>query len=176
MQNVEESARTAERTRFIGGDECALETEEQPFQPNMCGARTRSGTPCDRAPEPGRRRCRNHGGAPSTGAPRGNTNARRHGRYSAKTREIQALGRLQNRIADLARAQLAILKALACGDDHRFEIAEKPVAQCMRRLVAAALALDRVLAARGDDEGRRKLIEGALRLAATTTAIKRAHV
>src|SRR5271156_1771925 len=117
-----------------------------PTAPQSPAARTRSGAPCDRNPEPGRRRCRNHGGAPSTGAPRGNTNARRHGRYSAKTREIQALGRLQNRVADLARAQLAILKALACGDDHRFEIAEKRVAQCVQRLRQAALALDRVIA------------------------------
>ena len=31
--------------------------------PTYCGARTQSGSVCDRAPEPGRRRCRIHGGA-----------------------------------------------------------------------------------------------------------------
>jgi hypothetical protein len=126
------------------GDKCAPETEEQPSQ-LYCGARTRSGAPCDRGPEPGRRRCRVHGGAPGTGAPRGNKNARRHGRYSAQSREIQALGRLQNRTADLLKAQLAALEALACEDDRRVEIAEGRVSLCMRRLVATALALDHVL-------------------------------
>jgi hypothetical protein len=44
-----------------------------------------------------------------------------------------------------AKAQLAVLGALACGDDRRVEIAEKRVAQCMERLRCAALGLDRVL-------------------------------
>ena len=147
------------------------ETREQPTEPSTCGARTRSGDPRDRAAEPGRRRCRLHGGAPGSGAPRGNANARRHGRYSAQSREIRALGRLQNRVADHARAQLAGLNALAYNDDRRIEIAEKPVAQCMQRLVKAALVLDRVPAEHGDDEDRRRLVEGALRLAGATTAI-----
>ena len=67
-------------------------------------------------------------------------------------------------MADLARAQLAGLNALAHGDDCRIEIAEKRVAQCMQRLLKAALAADHVLAERWDEEGRRKLVEGALRL------------
>jgi hypothetical protein len=48
-----------------------------------CGARTRSGSPC-RSPAMTNGRCRMHGG-PSTGAPKGNKNAFRHGRYSAAT-------------------------------------------------------------------------------------------
>ena len=84
-----------------------FETEQQPSTSLTCGARTRSGAPCDRAPEPGRRRCRLHGGAPGTGAPRGNRNAHRHGRYSVGTREIRALGRVLNRVAELATAQMA---------------------------------------------------------------------
>jgi hypothetical protein len=38
-----------------------------------CGAKTRAGTPCQRSPMPGRRRCRLHGGL-SPGAPRGPRN------------------------------------------------------------------------------------------------------
>jgi glucans biosynthesis protein len=43
----------------------------------LCGARTRSGTPCRRAPIQGRNRCRLHGGL-SPGAPTGEKN----GNYS----------------------------------------------------------------------------------------------
>lgn len=46
-----------------------------------CGARTRSGAPCKRAPMEGKTRCKLHGGA-STGAPKGNSNAVKHGFYS----------------------------------------------------------------------------------------------
>lgn len=45
-----------------------------------CGAKTRSGQPC-KAPAMPNGRCRRHGGA-STGAPKGNQNARKHGIYS----------------------------------------------------------------------------------------------
>ena len=60
-----------------------------------CGARTRRGTPC-RSPAMANGRCRMHGGK-SSGAPRGNSNALKHGRYSAKAiaarRELAALVR-----------------------------------------------------------------------------------
>jgi hypothetical protein len=53
----------------------------------LCGANTRFG-PCQEACEPGRRRCRLHGGAPGSGAPHG----ARNGRYvSGKhTKEAKA--------------------------------------------------------------------------------------
>jgi len=58
-----------------------------------CGARTRSGKPCQ-SPAMKNGRCRMHGG-PSTGAPKGNRNAWKHGRYSAEAiarrREVSAL-------------------------------------------------------------------------------------
>jgi hypothetical protein len=47
-----------------------------------CGARTRSGKPCQ-SPAKANGRCRMHGG-PSPGAPRGNRNAFKHGRYTAE--------------------------------------------------------------------------------------------
>ena len=48
-----------------------------------CGARTRGGRPCRSHPIRRRQRCRLHGGAPGTGAPRGNGNAIKHGRTTA---------------------------------------------------------------------------------------------
>jgi uncharacterized protein YjcR len=50
-------------------------------QSARCGAKTRRGTPCQ-APAMPNGRCRMHGGT-SPGAPRGNRNAWKHGRYSA---------------------------------------------------------------------------------------------
>jgi len=47
-----------------------------------CGARTRNGTPCRAPVVKGKRRCRMHGGAAGSGAPTGNKNALKHGRYT----------------------------------------------------------------------------------------------
>jgi hypothetical protein len=47
-----------------------------------CGARTRSGKPCQ-SPAMANGRCRMHGG-PSPGAPKGNQHAYKHGRYTAE--------------------------------------------------------------------------------------------
>jgi uncharacterized protein YjcR len=49
----------------------------------LCGAKTRSGGTCKRAPLQGKTRCKLHGGASPGGAP-GNSNARKHGIYSKK--------------------------------------------------------------------------------------------
>lgn len=58
-----------------------------------CGAKTRSGKPCQAAAMPNGR-CRMHGG-PSPGPPKGSQNALKHGYYTAKAiarrREIAAL-------------------------------------------------------------------------------------
>jgi hypothetical protein len=58
------------------------------------------------------------------------------------------------------------MELIAQGDAHRTEAAEERVAHCMERLVTAAL--DRVLVGRGDEDGRRRLIESARRLASAT--------
>jgi uncharacterized protein YjcR len=47
-----------------------------------CGAKTRSGKPCRSPAVQGKKRCRMHGGAPGSGAPRGNKNAKKHGLYT----------------------------------------------------------------------------------------------
>lgn len=61
-----------------------------------CGARTRRGGECRGPAVRGGARCRMHGGA-NSGAPMGNTNAMRHGEYSAavinEKRELDALAR-----------------------------------------------------------------------------------
>jgi uncharacterized protein YjcR len=60
-----------------------------------CGARTRSGGACRSPAVSGKRRCRMHGGAQGSGAPKANQNARKHGRFTrdaiAERRQIQAL-------------------------------------------------------------------------------------
>jgi hypothetical protein len=54
-----------------------------------CGAKTRSGKPCMSPAVGGRRRCRMHGGAPGSGAPRGNKNALKHGHYTREAMEAR---------------------------------------------------------------------------------------
>jgi len=60
-----------------------------------CGATTRDGVPCQAPSVRGKRRCRMHGGARRTGAPRGNRNACKHGLFSqegiAERKQIRAL-------------------------------------------------------------------------------------
>ena len=68
-----------------------------------CGARTRSGEPCRSPAVDGKKRCRMHGGAPGSGAPRGNKNAVKHGLY---TREAIAQRR---QLAELVRQSRKLL-------------------------------------------------------------------
>lgn len=80
---------------------------------HICGAKTRSGAPCQRPALAGKKRCRMHGGA-SPGAPKGNKNSLKHGIYSRVIREedreiydsvATALGSLDHEIA-IVRMQL----------------------------------------------------------------------
>jgi hypothetical protein len=60
-----------------------------------CGAKTRSGGACRSPTVYGKERCRMHGGAPGSGAPRSNQNARKHGLFTwdavAERRQIRVL-------------------------------------------------------------------------------------
>ena len=60
-----------------------------------CGARTRSGSACRSPAVHGRKRCRMHGGAPGSGAPKANQNALKHGLFGreaiAERKQIQVL-------------------------------------------------------------------------------------
>ena len=53
----------------------------QLFAAPRCGAKTRRGTACQSPAVYGKQRCRMHGGAVGSGAPKGNTNALKHGAY-----------------------------------------------------------------------------------------------
>jgi len=68
-----------------------------------CGARTRSGKPCSSPAVSGKKRCRMHGGAFGSGAPRGNKNAVKHGLY---TREAIAQRR---RLRELLKQSRTLL-------------------------------------------------------------------
>ena len=72
-----------------------------------CGARTRSGSPCQ-SPAMPNDRCRLHGGK-SPGAPKGNRNALKHGRYTAEAlarrREIGLLVRAIKGLASRGDAE-----------------------------------------------------------------------
>jgi hypothetical protein len=69
-----------------------------------CGAKTRSGAPCRSPAVQSKKRCRMHGGAPGSGAPRGNKNALKNGAY---TREAIAK---RQRIQELVRQSLFLIK------------------------------------------------------------------
>jgi len=60
-----------------------------------CGAKIRSGSACRAPAVHGRKRCRMHGGAPGSGPPRGNCNARKHGLFTrdaiAERKQVQEL-------------------------------------------------------------------------------------
>ena len=68
-----------------------------------CGARTRKGSACQAPAVAGRRRCRMHGGAKGAGAPKGNINALKHGRY---TKAAIADRRGVQRLIEIARRHL----------------------------------------------------------------------
>lgn len=71
-----------------------------------CGAKTRHGTPCQAPSVSGKKRCRMHGGAAGSGAPKGNKNAWKHGDYSATTKAEK------KRIQDITRRAMDFLKQL----------------------------------------------------------------
>jgi hypothetical protein len=71
-----------------------------------CGARTRAGGSCRAPAMRAKRRCRKHGGAPGSGAPKGNRNARRHGLF---TRDAIAE---RNRAQDLLGAVRKLLQEM----------------------------------------------------------------
>ena len=59
-------------------------------QAARCGAKTRKGTPCQAPAVAGKKRCRMHGGAAGSGAPKGNKNALKHGLCTAEEKAFNA--------------------------------------------------------------------------------------
>jgi len=54
-----------------------------------CGAKTRSGGACRSPAVAGKKRCRMHGGAPGSGAPKNNQNALKHGLHTKEAVEAR---------------------------------------------------------------------------------------
>lgn len=76
----------------------------------ICGAKTRTGSPCSNRPIAGKKRCRLHGGL-SPGAPKANKNSLKHGMYSRiftdeQLDEAQAMQGDVSRELAIARIQL----------------------------------------------------------------------
>ena len=63
-----------------------------------CGAKTRAGGSCRSPAVRGKKRCRMHGGARESGAPKGNRNALRHGLFTAEA--IAERKRIQDLLVD----------------------------------------------------------------------------
>jgi hypothetical protein len=77
-------------------------------QAPRCLARTRRGTPCQSPAVAGKARCRMHGGAAGSGAPKGKRNGKyRHGRFTKEA--IEERRRLASLIRD-SRDLLARLR------------------------------------------------------------------
>jgi uncharacterized protein YjcR len=72
-----------------------------------CGAKTRAGTACQAPAVAGKARCRMHGGAKGSGAPKGNQNAFKHGMY---TRDTIAMRKEVNALIRQARETLSEIK------------------------------------------------------------------
>jgi len=71
-----------------------------------CGALTRSGKPCKAPVVRGKKRCRMHGGAAGSGAPLGNKNALKHGRYTSEAFEER------QQLRNLLRQARALIKTI----------------------------------------------------------------
>lgn len=71
-----------------------------------CLAKTRRGTLCQTSPVKGKKRCRMHGGAKGIGAPKGSTNALKHGFYSKENIQKRA------EVSQLIKQSKAMMKEL----------------------------------------------------------------
>ena len=70
-----------------------------------CGAKNRRGSPCWRPAGP-KGRCHYHGGAPGSGAPRGNQNALKQGYYTREAIEER------RRVRELIRQTRSLLRQM----------------------------------------------------------------
>ena len=81
-----------------------------------CGAATRRGLACRAPAMCGKLRCRMHGGAPGSGAPWGNRNARKHGAFT------QVRNTERRAIRDLLDDAGKLLKELDSGSYSQSDI------------------------------------------------------
>jgi hypothetical protein len=71
-----------------------------------CGATTRAGNPCMSPAVGGKNRCRMHGGATGSGAPRGNRNALKHGSCTRAAMDER------RRMQDLVQRSLRLVREI----------------------------------------------------------------
>ena len=74
-----------------------------------CGAKTRTGKPCAAPAVAGKKRCRMHGGAHGSGAPKNNKNAFKHGYYTKEERQMRKV--MREYLRDTAKMFAARRKA-----------------------------------------------------------------
>lgn len=107
-----------------------------------------------------------HGGAAGSGAQPGNRNRWRHGRFSRDTVEGRALMRLSAALSALVDAKVAVIAAVARGDDQeQFERLMAAIEAKRDAALAAGARYQRFLA-RAGREGEAEAL--AADLAATT--------
>jgi hypothetical protein len=100
---------------------------ENPMQPEIlakaprCGAKTRSGYPCQSPAVRGRKRCRMHGGT-NQGAPKGNKNAWKHGNRSAEAEEQLKAITASNRDLRLVKKLNQGSRLTTSEHDHLFNL------------------------------------------------------
>ncbi len=75
-------------------------------QSPRCGAKTREGGKCQAPAVSGKTRCRMHGGAKGSGAPKGNRNALKHGLYTREALEDRRI------LGELVRASRKTLREI----------------------------------------------------------------
>jgi uncharacterized protein YjcR len=84
-------------------------THERNTEPMLsslrCGAKARSGHPCRSPAVQGKKRCRMHGGAKGSGAPKGNQNALKDGAYTREQiEEFREVGRMIREFEETLRS------------------------------------------------------------------------
>jgi hypothetical protein len=96
-----------------------------------CGAKTRTGRSCKSPSVHGKKRCRMHGGAMGSGAPRGNKNALKHGRYT-RAWPLYSRGYCGTRAhsrTGAASAKAAATDRVTCIADHQAAIGSPAIRQ-----------------------------------------------
>jgi hypothetical protein len=99
--SIQEARPSLEPSTIPEGVGSASEADANSLQPSIrrllpllhaprCGARTRAGTPCQSLAVDGKARCRMHGGAKGSGAPKGRENGNdRHGLFTCEAIETR---------------------------------------------------------------------------------------
>jgi hypothetical protein len=120
-----------------------MEAPKKP-EPAKCGAKLRNGKRCSASPEMGKKRCFKHGGAPRSGAPKGNSNAFKRGTYTdgrSGASETRLAKMLETVMTSIARDKLTdeTVEAIVSESEHARGLA---VAKNLR---VSAMHLDKLL-------------------------------